>query len=165
MSFTRRDKICEQLFASKTFVKIDASILPLNAHSLGAPGMVTEVAALLRELRVDVLAVSETWQKEGKYYDIAGYRYLGKTRKLKIKVHGGEVGFLSQKTCDARSESLSSPSPATARCLRFHFCCVGSVVSTWSAPISSHKNDCRNATQSSTPLPLRAASPFLAAYS
>jgi len=40
-----------------------------------------------------VLAVNETWQKQGEEYDIEGYRYVGKPRDQKRKSHGGGVGF------------------------------------------------------------------------
>jgi len=69
------------------------TLAALNAHSLGAPGRLTEVEGLLKESKIDVLAVNETWQKQGEEYDIEGYRYVGKPRDQKRKSHGGGVGF------------------------------------------------------------------------
>ena len=73
----------------------------LNAHSLGTVGRLAEIESLLREHRIDVLAVGETWDKEGDYHEITGYRYVGKPRTNKWKGHGWGDS-LSQTACDSK---------------------------------------------------------------
>jgi len=141
--------------------KSTLTLAALNAHSLGAPGRLSEVSQLLREGKIDVLAVNETWQKEGEDYNLEGYRYVGKPRDQKTKKHGGGVGIFIAENLRFKFREPTTTLPDNCEMLAISVLLRGQR----SAPTSHHTNPCQNATQNLTPLSLRDASICLVVYS
>ena len=88
------------------------NIAALNVHSLYTQGRLQEIAALVREEHIDVLAVSETWQKQGDPdFQIDGYRFHGKPRESKEKTRGGGVGLFVSESLRFQTRDPTSPLP------------------------------------------------------
>ena len=52
-------------------------------------------ATVSRNLKLDIVADEESWEKEGSVIEVQGYKWLGKPRKIQNSQRGeGVVGFL-----------------------------------------------------------------------
>ena len=122
-------------------VKRTLTLAALNAHSLGAAGRLSEIEWLLRERRIDVLAVSETWQKPGEQFEVSGYRFVGKPRETKAKVHGGGVGFFIADHLRFKIREPNTTIPENCEMFAISLCVRGQqnihIVSTYIPPHES----------------------------
>ena len=121
--------------------KTSLTIAALNARSLGSQGRLEEVSALLTDFKLDVLAINETWQREGETYEIQGYKYIGNPRKSKEKLRGGGVGFFIAENLRFKVREPDTPPPSNCEMLAISLFLRGQrsihVVSTYLPPHES----------------------------
>ena len=68
-----------------------------------------EVSEVLNKLKLDIVAVQESWEKKGSVIEVQGYKWLGQPRKIQNSKRGeGGVGFLIRECLLAEVEFITN---------------------------------------------------------
>ena len=68
-----------------------------------------EVSEVLNKLKLDIVAVQESWERKGSVIEVQGYKWLDKPRKIQNSKRGeGGVGFLIRECLLAEVEFITN---------------------------------------------------------
>ena len=77
--------------AAPTIASMGYELGSWNFSGLCSQRKQKEVSEVLNKLKLDIVAVQESWEKKGSVIEVQGYKWLGIPRKIQNSKRGREV--------------------------------------------------------------------------